>query len=203
MKLAIPDYPFKAYLFDCDGTIADSMPLHFVAWSKALGEWACAFSEEQFYAWGGRPVDEIVRALNEAQSLQMPVTEVMNRKEAFYREMLHELQGVPEVLEHIERSYGKIPFAVVSGSPRDSVEASLEVLGIRDRFEVLVCQGEYANGKPHPEPFLKAAALLGIAPEDCLVFEDADPGIAAAQAAGMQWVKVESPAVRAARPVPA
>ena len=199
MTLAIPDFPFKAYLFDCDGTIVDSMPLHFVAWGKALSEWSCTFSEDQFYAWGGRPVDEIIRALNKAQGLHMPVDELMQRKEAYYRDMLHDLQGVPEVLEHIERSYGVIPFAVVSGSPRESVEASLDVLGIRDRFEVLVCAGEYAKGKPNPEPFQKAASLLGIHPEDCLVFEDADPGIAAAEAAGMQWVKIESPIVRAAR----
>jgi beta-phosphoglucomutase-like phosphatase (HAD superfamily) len=199
MKLTLPDHPFKAYLFDCDGTIVDSMPLHFVAWGKALHEWECTFTEEQFYAWGGRPVDEIIRALNQAQGLNMPVDELMQRKEALYREMLHDLQGVPEVLEHIDRSYGVIPFAVVSGSPRASVEASLDVLGIRDRFEVLVCAGEYAKGKPNPEPFLKAASLLGVAPEDCLVFEDADPGIAAAEAAGMQWVKIESPAIRAAR----
>lgn len=199
MKLAIPDFPFKAYLFDCDGTIVDSMPLHFVAWSKALGEWSCTFSEDQFYAWGGRPVDEILLALNEAQGLKMPVTQVVNRKEAFYREMLRELKGVPEVLEHIERSYGKIPFAVVSGSPRESVEASLEALGIRERFEVLVCAGEYTKGKPDPEPFLKAATLLNVAPEDCLVFEDADGGIAAAKRAGMHWVKIDSPRVRAGR----
>jgi HAD superfamily hydrolase (TIGR01509 family) len=199
MKLAIPDYPFKAYLFDCDGTIADSMPLHFIAWNHAVQEWGCVFSEEQFYAWGGRPVDEIIRALNEAQHLNMPVDTVLEHKEAFYRELLHDLKGVPEVLEQIELSYGRIPFAVVSGSPRESVKASLEVLGISDRFELLVCQGEYAKGKPNPEPFLKAASLLGVHPEDCLVFEDADPGIAAAEAAGMQWVKIESPMVRAAR----
>lgn len=199
MKLTIPDGDFKAYLFDCDGTIVDSMPLHFVAWGKALREWECAFTEEQFYAWGGRPVDEIIRALNEAQGLHMPVDELLAKKEALYREMLPHLEGIPEVLEHIDRSYGVIPFAVVSGGPRRSVEASLDVLGIRDRFEVLVCAGEYAQGKPHPEPFLKAAELLGVKPEHCLVFEDADPGIEAAKAAGMQWVKVDSPMVRAAR----
>jgi HAD superfamily hydrolase (TIGR01509 family) len=199
MKLVIPNHPFKAYLFDCDGTIADSMPLHFVAWSKALREWNATFTEDQFYAWGGRPVDEIIRALNEAQHLNMPVDTVLEHKEVFYRELLHDLKGVPEVLEQIELSHGRIPFAVVSGSPRESVEASLEVLGISDRFELLVCAGEYAKGKPDPEPFLKAASLLGIAPEDCLVFEDADPGIAAAEAAGMQWVKIDSPMVRATR----
>jgi len=199
MKLTIPEGDFKAYLFDCDGTIVDSMPLHFVAWGKALHEWECAFTEEQFYAWGGRPVDEIIRALNEAQGLQMPVDELLATKEALYREMLPRLEGIPEVLEHIDRSYGVIPFAVVSGGPRRSVEASLTQLGIRDRFEVLVCAGEYAQGKPHPEPFLKAAEMLGVRAEDCLVFEDADPGIEAAKAAGMQWVKVDSPMVRAGR----
>jgi HAD superfamily hydrolase (TIGR01509 family) len=200
MKLTIPDGDFKAYLFDCDGTIVDSMPLHFVAWSKALHEWACAITEEQFYAWGGRPVDEIIRALNEAQGLAMPVDAVYAKKETIYRELLPGLEGIPEVLEHIERSHGLIPFAVVSGSPRESVEASLDVLGIRDRFDVLVCAGEYAKGKPNPEPFLKAAEMLGVPPEDCLVFEDADLGIEAAKAAGMPWVKVDSPMVRAGRP---
>lgn len=199
MKLTVPEGDFKAYLFDCDGTIVDSMPLHFVAWGQALREWECAFTEEQFYAWGGRPVDEIIRALNEAHGLQMPVDKLLATKEALFREMLPKLVGIPEVLEHINRSYGVIPFAVVSGGPRSSVEASLDVLGIRNRFEVLVCAGEYAQGKPHPEPFLKAAELLGVKPEECLVFEDADPGIEAAKAAGMQWVKVDSPMVRAAR----
>ena len=199
MKLAIPEGEFKAYLFDCDGTIVDSMPLHFVAWGKALREWECAFTEEQFYAWGGRPVDEIIHALNEAQGLQMPVDEVYAKKEALFRDTLQELTGIPEVLEHVNHSYGAIPFAVVSGSPRESVEASLDVLGIRDRFDVLVCAGEYAQGKPHPEPFLKAAEMLGVKAADCLVFEDADAGIEAAKAAGMQWVKVDSPMVRSGR----
>jgi len=199
MKLTIPEGNFKAYLFDCDGTIVDSMPLHFVAWGKALREWECSFTEEQFYAWGGRPVDEIIAALNDAQGLKMPIDDVLRRKEDFYLELLPQLEGVPEVLEHIELNYGTIPFAVVSGSPRESVEASLDVLGIRDRFEVLVCAGEYANGKPSPEPFLKAAELLKVAPEDCLVFEDAEPGIRAAEAANMRWVRVDSPMDRAGR----
>jgi len=195
MKLTIPEGNFKAYLFDCDGTIVDSMPLHFVAWGKALREWECSFTEEQFYAWGGRPVDEIIAALNDAQGLKMPIDDVLRRKEDFYLELLPQLEGVPEVLEHIELNYG----TVVSGSPRESVEASLDVLGIRDRFEVLVCAGEYANGKPSPEPFLKAAELLKVAPEDCLVFEDAEPGIRAAEAANMRWVRVDSPMDRAGR----
>jgi beta-phosphoglucomutase-like phosphatase (HAD superfamily) len=193
MKLELPAGPFKAYLFDCDGTIADSMPLHYVAWNKALSEWNCEFSEELFYAWGGMPVAEIIATLNRNQGLKMPVAEISKRKEELYFEVLPQLTAVPEVLHHIELSHGQIPFAVVSGSTRDSVIASLETLKILDRFDTLVCAGDYQNSKPHPEPFLLAAERLGIAPEDCLVFEDTDMGIQSATAAGMASVKILQP----------
>ena len=124
MKLKLPQGAFDAYLFDCDGTIVDSMPLHFVAWKKALGEWNCEFSEKLFYAWGGRPTPEIISTLNQMQGLSMPVERVAHRKEEFYFAMLPELKAVPEVLEHIDAQHGRIPFAVVSGSVRDSVTAS-------------------------------------------------------------------------------
>jgi beta-phosphoglucomutase family hydrolase len=193
MKLQIPAGDFKAYLFDCDGTIADSMPLHYVAWHKALGEWGCEFDEKLFYAWGGMPVVDIIATLNQKHGLTMPVHEVARRKEELYFELLPQLKAVPEVLEHIEASHGKIPFAVVSGSARDSVTASLETLSLLDRFDTMVCAGEYKKSKPDPEAFLLAASRLGVAPEFCLVFEDTDMGIQAATAAGMASVKVPPP----------
>jgi HAD superfamily hydrolase (TIGR01509 family) len=190
MKLMLPPGSFKAYLFDCDGTIADSMPLHYVAWNRALAEWNCEFREELFHAWGGMPVADIVSALNTRHGLNMPVEDVASRKEELYYKILPQLKAVPEVLEHIEASHGRIPFAVVSGSTRDSVTASLEALKILDRFDTLVCAGDYAKSKPDPEPFLIAAERLGKAPADCLVFEDTDMGIQAATAAGMASVKI-------------
>jgi HAD superfamily hydrolase (TIGR01509 family) len=193
MKLKLPAGLFGAYLFDCDGTIADSMPLHYVAWKKALGEWDCEFAEELFYAWGGRPTAEIISTLNQRQGLTMPVEIVARRKEELYFEMLPELKAVPEVLEHIVAQHGRIPFAVVSGSARDSVTASLEVLKLLDRFDTLVCAGEYTKSKPDPEAFLLAASKLGVAPKNCLVFEDTEMGIQAATAAGMASVKVPLP----------
>lgn len=196
MKLKLPPGSFKAYLFDCDGTIADSMPLHYVAWKKALAEWGCEFSEDLFYAWGGMSVAEIITALNQKRGLNMPVADVAKRKEALYSENLHQLKAVPEVLEHIEASHGRIPFAVVSGSMRDPVTASLETLKILDRFDTLVCAGDYEKSKPDPEPFLVAAKRLGVAPQDCLVFEDSDLGIQAATAAGMASVRVPQPGQR-------
>jgi len=143
MKLKIPAGAFLAYLFDCDGTIADSMPLHYVAWRSALAEWKCDFPEDLFYAWGGFPVAEIISRLNERQGLKMPIAEVARRKEELYFDALPQLKAVPEVLEHIDAQHGRIPFAVISGSTRDSVNASLRMLQLLEKFDSLVCAGDY------------------------------------------------------------
>jgi HAD superfamily hydrolase (TIGR01509 family) len=193
MKLKLPEGVFKAYLFDCDGTVADSMPLHYQAWKKALREWDCEFDQKLFYEWGGMPVAEIISTLNQRDGLKMPVEVVAHRKEKLYFELLPELQAVPEVLEHIEAGHGRIPFGVVSGSTRESVTASLVALNLLDRFATMVCAGDYVKSKPDPEAFLLAAARLGVAPEFCLVFEDTEMGIQAATAAGMASVKVPPP----------
>jgi len=197
MNLQLPDGPFKAYLFDCDGTIADSMPLHYIAWKQALGEHGCEFPEDIFYAWGGMPAAEIVATLSAQQGLTLDPEEVAHRKELLYYELLPQLQAVPEVLEQIElnwnRNGSRLPMAVVSGSTRESVTKSLELLGLLDKFSTLVCAGDYTRSKPDPEPFLTAAARLNVAPADCLVFEDTDMGIRAAIAAGMASVKILQP----------
>jgi beta-phosphoglucomutase family hydrolase len=197
MKLKLPAGSFRAYLFDCDGTVADSMPLHYLAWKKALGELNCEFEEELFYEWGGMPVAEIISTLNARHGLSMPVETVSRRKEDLYFELLPQLKAVPEVLEHIEAEHGRTPFVVVSGSTRESVTASLISLNLLDRFDALVCAGDYRKSKPDPEAFLLAAARLGVAPESCLVFEDTEMGIQAARAAGMASVKVPPPWERA------
>src|ERR1700690_751500 len=193
MSLKLPAGSFAAYLFDCDGTIADSMPLHYIAWKKALAEWNCTFDERLFYAWGGTPTVQIVSQLNERQGLNMPPEQVSSRKEDLYMELLPQLKAIPEVVEHIEARHGQIPRAVVSGGGRDSVTASLNSLKLLNRFDVLVCAEDYKKGKPDPEAFLLAAAKVGVAPEACLVFEDTDLGIQAANAAGMASVKIPPP----------
>jgi HAD superfamily hydrolase (TIGR01509 family) len=193
MKLSIPPGDFAAYLFDCDGTIADSMPLHYVAWKQTLTENNCDFPEKLFYDWGGIPTDKIVALLNEKHGLAMPVEHVVATKEDRFYELLPTLKVIPEVLEHIHAKHGHIPFAVVSGGTRESVSKTLTILGLLDRFDILVCSDDYKRGKPDPEAYLMAAQQLGVAPEKCLVFEDTDLGIQAAKSAGMQWVKIPAP----------
>ncbi|MCZ7423818.1 HAD-IA family hydrolase [Verrucosispora sp. WMMA2121] len=193
MMLPLPIGEFQAYLFDCDGTIVDSMPQHYTAWRDTLDRWGCAFPEDLFYAWAGRPSADIVVALNEQHGLDMPVETVVAHRETRFQQLLPTATGIPGVLRHIDDAHGRIPFAVVSGSTREAVTASLDALGILDRFDVLVCAGDYARPKPDPEPFLRAAELLGVPPTSCLVFEDADLGIEAATAAGMAAVRVPPP----------
>jgi HAD superfamily hydrolase (TIGR01509 family) len=188
--LALPAGDFKAYLFDLDGTIADSMPLHYLGWKQAVEEHGGHFPEDLFYAWAGTPLPRTVEMLNERFGLSMPVMEVVHRKEDLYLSRLSDLRPIAEVVHHIRAQHGIIPFAIVSGSPRRSIVETLTRLDLIELFPVLVGAEDYTRGKPHPEPFLTAAATLGVAPADCLVFEDADSGIAAAEAAGMQWVRV-------------
>ena len=194
--LPLPPGDFKAYLFDCDGTVVDSMPLHYLAWRRALDAHGCEFPEELFYEWGGKPVEQILRDLSAAQGLTIPIQETANIKEAYFHEALPRLRVVAEVLEHIDDAHGRLPFAVVSGGGRESVKRSLAQFGLLDRFETFVCAEDYTHPKPDPEPYLIAAERLGIAPAHCLVFEDTQLGVDAAVAAGMSWVKVPHPLER-------
>jgi HAD superfamily hydrolase (TIGR01509 family) len=172
------------------------MPLHYIAWKTALAEWNCSFDKALFYAWGGKPVSEIISTLNAMQGLAMPVEAVGTRKEGLYYDLLPQLKAIPEVLEHIDAQRGLIPFAVVSGGRTGSVVRSLTTVNLLDRFEIIVGAEDYTNSKPAPDAFLLAAQRLGIAPERCLVFEDTDLGIQAATAAGMASVRVPLPSNR-------
>ena len=195
--LTLPPGDFRAYLFDLDGTVADTMPLHFVCWNEALGLHGCSLDERQFFALAGIPVVQTIELLNQQHGLKMPARELAEYKEGLFLERLTELKPVEAVVAHVHEAHGRIPLAIVSGSPRASILNSLRLLGLTERFEVIVGAEDYTHGKPDPEPFLTAAARLGVAPADCLVFEDAELGIQAAEAAGMKWVKVPQPALSA------
>ena len=190
MNLKLPEGDFRAYLFDCDGTIADSMPLHYNAWTEVLADWNCVYEEDLFYSWGGKPVRKIISDLNKIHGLEMPVEAMATRKEGLYLAQIPQLKAIPEVLEFIEAEHGRIPFAVVSGSTRDSVVGSLSVLGLLDKFDTIVSADDYEHGKPAPDCYLLAAERLGVAPANCLVFEDTEMGIESATAAGMASVKI-------------
>ncbi len=190
LALTLPPGEFDAYIFDCDGTLADTMPTHYKAWTTALGEHARDFPEALFYELGGVPTARIVEILNERHGHTLPVHETVEIKEAIFLEMSHEIAAIEPVVALARKYHGVKPLAVASGGHRRIVMNTLRALGIADLFQAIVCAEDYQRGKPSPDPFLEAALRLGVAPERCLVFEDTATGIAAATAAGMQSVLV-------------
>lgn len=190
-----PEREFKAFLFDFDGTVADTMPVHFDAWVHALKVYNLKFTIEQHRGWAGRPTAEIVRLLSEMHGVALPVEEILKQKEIYYLGSGANVKAIVPVLEIIKASHGKVPMAIVSGSRRKAVESTLTQLGLAPFFEILVCAEDYKNGKPAPDCFLQAAEALKVKPEDCLVFEDGLLGIQAANAAGMECIRVSETGV--------
>jgi len=190
MALELPAGDFRAFIFDCDGTLADNMPLHYAAWSRAMEDFGGTYPEELFYQWGGVPTAEIVRRLNAKFGLAMEVDDVVHRKEHYYRGMIPGVEAKHDVVALVRAHHGRRPLAVASGGHRDLVVRTLDALGIHGFFSAVIAAEDYERGKPHPDPFLTAAARLGVAPGECLVFEDTATGAEAARAAGMACVLV-------------
>lgn len=191
MTLLIPDREFGGYIFDCDGTLADTMPLHYRAWTRLVQELGGSFPEELFYQLGGRPTEQIVRILRDGHGLKVDdVAAAAQRKEGYFLEMIPQVKPIEPVLMVVRRWYGIKPLAVASGGFRRQIEQTLDALGIRSLFDTVVCVEDYARGKPCPDPFLEAARRLGVTPSDCVVFEDSPLGVQAAKAAGMECVFV-------------
>jgi beta-phosphoglucomutase family hydrolase len=194
MKLVIPDREFDGYIFDCDGTLADTMPLHFRAWTRIVGELGGSFSEECFYQTGGKPTVQILEMLRDEQGLRVDhVQQLAERKEEYFLELIDEVKPIEAVVKIARRWSGIKPLAVASGGFHRQIELTLDALGIRSLFTAVVCVEDYARGKPFPDPFLEAARQLKVPPADCVVFEDSRLGVEAAAAAGMQCVFVPRP----------
>jgi beta-phosphoglucomutase-like phosphatase (HAD superfamily) len=189
--LLIPDREFGAYIFDCDGTLADTMPLHYRAWTRLVTELGGSFPEELFYESGGKPTVQILRMLRDEHGLKVDdVERAAERKETYFLEMLPEVKPIEPVIAIARRWYGIKPLAVASGGVRTQIEQTLDALGIRSLFSAVVCVEDYARGKPFPDPFLEAAKRLNVIAADCVAFEDSPLGVQAAVAAGMECVFV-------------
>lgn len=191
--MQLPNGEFDAYIFDCDGTLADTMPLHYKAWLTALSEHGCEFPEALFYELGGVPTVKIVEILNQRHGHTMPVHETAEKKEKLFVQMIPQILPIEPVVTLVHHFAGTKPMAVASGGHRSIVTKTLMALGILEKFDTIVGAEDYIHGKPSPDPFLEAARRLGVSPEKCLVFEDTNTGVEAAKAAGMEYVLVPPP----------
>ena len=194
MKLDIPAGDFAGYIFDCDGTLIDTMPIHFLAWDEALRALGNPkpLSSELFYSYGGVPTRRVAELFIEHHSLRANPVELFHLKEKLFVEKLAQVQLIEPVVAFARRVAKTHPVSVASGGPRDVVNHSLKLAGLSELFPIVITADDVVHGKPAPDMFLLAAQRMGVAPEQCLVFEDAEPGIRAGLAAGMQVVRVPS-----------
>ena len=182
----------KGLIFDCDGTLADTMPLHWRAWNAVTGRHKLDFSEERFYAMGGVPSRDILRLLREEQGLEIDPLAIAHEKEQEYLRIMHECGPIHEVVEIAQAHHGKIPMAVASGGIQPIICSVLEKLGIRQFFDAVVTSEMVKHQKPAPDIFLEAARRIGVEPRLCRGYEDTDLGMHAIRAAGMEAVDVRT-----------
>ncbi len=183
----------RGLIFDCDGTLADTMPAHYLAWKAALGRYRIPLPEARFYQLGGVPTAKIVRILSAEYGVPLTDAEVEGitaEKEAGFLAHLDAVGPVEAVVRIAAAYRGTLPIAVASGGYRDTIAKTLDRVGIRDWFDATVTAEDTARHKPEPDVFLEAARRLGVEPAACLVFEDTDIGLEAARRAGMAGVDV-------------
>ena len=188
--LQLPDRDFAAYIFDCDGTLVDSMPIHYVCWVESLrrngATWP--FTEDEFYHYAGVREWDTVVILNEQHGTNVDPDAVVEVKAGLFRQRLQEVPRVHPVASFAESLHGRAPMSVASGSEAPIVHACLQNTGLFHLFQTIITPEDVQRGKPAPDMFLLAAERMGVAPEDCLVFEDGRSGLEAAKAAGMEAV---------------
>lgn len=181
----------EALIFDCDGTLADTMPLHHRAWIAMLEPFGIPFPETRFYAMGGMPTSQIIRTLAADAGVAIDdVAAMVAAKEQLFLRHIDTLQPIAPVVAVAAAHRGRLPMAVASGGYRAVVTRTLEQLHLSDWFHALVAAEDTVRHKPEPDVFLEAARRLGAAPGACAVFEDTELGLQAARAAGMLAVDV-------------
>lgn len=185
-----PPSPYKAIIFDCDGTLADTMPAHAKAWVAAYQSLGIEIAETPFLEMGGLPNRAIIEHLNAEFGYGLDVAQTQEAKEKLYLDMLHTVTEITAVTDIARAHRGKVPIAVASSGLGRVVKETLASLGILDLFDAIVTADDVVHGKPAPDIFLLAAERLGTAPADCIVYEDGDPGLEAARRAKMRAVDI-------------
>jgi HAD superfamily hydrolase (TIGR01509 family) len=189
-----PDRSNAGYIFDCDGTLVESMPLHFEAWRAAFEQHLAPFDFgwELFTSRAGMPLDTTVVELNLQFAANLDPVSVVRVQRQRYRELLGRVVGIEPVIAFARQVAQSAPVSVASGGHRYEVETSLQNVGLRDLFPCVMTSTDVTRGKPDPEILLRCADAMNVAPADCLVIEDGELGIEAAERANMAWVRVEA-----------
>ena len=180
----------QGLVFDCDGTLADTMPLHWRAWQMITRRHDLHFPEDRFYALGGVPSRDILKMLADEQGRSFDHIAIAHEKENAYLPLMAEIEPIHAVVEIARANFGKIPLAVASGGTQPIIVRVLEQLKIRRLFQAVVTSEMVQHQKPAPDIFLEAARRIGVAPQNCRAYDDTELGLQAIRAAGMDAVDV-------------
>jgi beta-phosphoglucomutase-like phosphatase (HAD superfamily) len=180
----------KGLVFDCDGTLADTMPMHWRAWQVIAKKYKLHFPQDRFYALGGVPSRDILKMLAEEQGVTLDHIQAAHEKENAYLPLMAEVEPIHAVVEIARENFGKIPMAVASGGTLPIIEQVLTHLKIRHLFGAVVTSEMVKNQKPAPDIFVEAARRIGVDPKFCRGYEDTDLGMQAIRSAGMDAVDV-------------
>lgn len=184
MRLEI--YPnAKALIFDLDGTLSDSLPVHIASWNAVCGKLGCTFDERILVEMTGAPTLSFAERIKREQNLEIAAEELVEMKQQEFWKNINQIKPHAAVIELMKSAHGKIPMAVGTGASRTSAMLQMKELGIDDLFDFIVTADDVDRHKPEPDTFLKCAELMGVEPKFCQVFEDGELGMQAAQTAGM------------------
>ena len=181
----------KGVIFDFDGTLVDTMPIHFEAYRRTFDEIGLELTEDDFFSnVGGKATETIPKFLRGRESSKTPL-EIHRRKKEIVGELFTSGEiSLLDTAKLIDAFAQHVPIAIASSGSRPGIEILLKRLGWTDKFKAVITGEDASNGKPAPDLFLLAAEKIGIDPRDCLAFEDTDDGVASATAAGMTVIDV-------------
>ena len=186
------NYSFKAIIFDCDGTLVNSAPLHFSSFEVVLKRQGVSLDRDWYMDRLGFSRHELISELSAENSFSLDIPGAVAESEAQFLLSTNELTEIPEVVEIAKRCYGKLPMAVASSGQKHSVKQSLRHLEIEHFFDHILTAEDVSVCKPDPEIYIAAMAKLQVEPSECLIFEDTNEGLMSAARAGGQTVDVRT-----------
>jgi HAD superfamily hydrolase (TIGR01509 family) len=189
MKIEVPEY-IKGLIFDCDGTLVDSMPLHMRAWEYAITRVGTFWDYDFFFSKKGMEEREIIGLYNLTFGTMLDSAATVRLKHDYFQAHPSEFKPISHVVDVVLRYKDRLPMAVASGSTRENVDLELGAIGMRHLFQVLLTADDNIKPKPAPDIFLEAARRIKVPPRECLVFEDGELGLEAAIQAGLRAVDV-------------
>ncbi|MCA5004916.1 HAD family hydrolase [Sphingobacterium bovistauri] len=184
--------PYEALLFDVDGTLADNIHAHKAAYVAVSKEYGIELDPDLIDETAGWPTVAVAREVCNRYDTEFDIEAYSKRKsQIFIEKFIQQTQPIDYVRQVLFENVGKKKIGIVSGGSRSTLNITLDVIDVNGKYDTMVCAGDTKNGKPSPEPFLLCAEQLAVNPQHCLVFEDGDPGVQGAIAAGMGWVRID------------